>query len=124
MYDVCLQQCGLFANNTLGHRDGARSKMAFRLLTDYSQGRLRQDLQQMVIKELAAPYTVNCLPDTGQITLTPELPFISMCPPLLWLFDELTPQKFWCQQHDGEQSCRMYPVLITKYHNIFHKLRV
>ena len=32
----------------------------------------QQDLQQVVIKELAAPYTAKNVPDTGQIVLTPE----------------------------------------------------
>ena len=31
-----------------------------------------QELQQVVTKELATPYTVKYLPDTWQIVLTPE----------------------------------------------------
>ena len=37
-----------------------------------TQRRRLQELQQVVIKELAAPYTVKYLPDTGQIVLSPE----------------------------------------------------
>ena len=32
-----------------------------------------QDLQQVLRRELVAPYTVKYLPDTGQIVLTPEI---------------------------------------------------
>ena len=42
------------------------------MVADRTRRRRLQDLQQVVTKELAAPYTVNYLPDTGQIVLTPE----------------------------------------------------
>ena len=44
----------------------------FHSVADRTQRRRLQELQQVVIKELAAPYTVKYLPDTGQIVLTPE----------------------------------------------------
>ena len=37
----------------------------------HTQRRRLHELQQVVTKELAAPYTVKYLPDTGQIVLTP-----------------------------------------------------
>ena len=53
-------------------RDGARPKEPFHLVADRTRRRRPQDLQQVVTKELAAPYTVNCLPDTAQIVLILE----------------------------------------------------
>ena len=49
-----------------------RPKEPFHLLVDRTQRRRLQELQQVVTKELAAPYTVKYLPDTGQIVLTPK----------------------------------------------------
>ena len=49
-----------------------RPKEPFHLLAGRTQRRRLQELQQVVTKELAAPYTVKYLPDTGQIVLTPE----------------------------------------------------
>ena len=49
-----------------------RPKEPFHWLAGRTQRRRLQDLQQVVTKELAAPYTVKYLPDTGQIVLTPE----------------------------------------------------
>ena len=48
-----------------------RTKEPFHLLADRTRRRLHE-LQEVVTKELAAPYTVKYLPDTGQIVLTPE----------------------------------------------------
>ena len=56
----------------MGRGDGARLKEPFHLVAERTQRRRLQDLQQVVSKELAAPYTVKYLPDTGQIVLTPE----------------------------------------------------
>ena len=49
-----------------------RPKEPFRLLAGHIQRRRLQELQQAFTKELAAPYTVKYMPDTGQIVLTPE----------------------------------------------------
>ena len=49
-----------------------RPKEPFHLVADSTRRRRLQELQQIVTKELAAPYTVKYLPDTGQIVLTPE----------------------------------------------------
>ena len=49
-----------------------RREEAFHLLAGRTQRRRLQELQQVVTKELAAPYTVKYLPDTGQIMPTPE----------------------------------------------------
>ena len=49
-----------------------RPKEPFHLLADLTQRRRLQELQEVVTKELTAPYTVKYLPDTGQIVLTPE----------------------------------------------------
>ena len=49
-----------------------RPKEPFHSLAGRTQQRRLQELQQVVTKELAAPYTVKYLPDTGQIVLTPE----------------------------------------------------
>ena len=49
-----------------------RPKEPFHLLAGWTQRTHLQELQQVVTKELAAPYTVKYLPDTGQIVLTPE----------------------------------------------------
>ena len=48
------------------------SKEPFHLLAGRTQRRRLQKLQQVVTKELAAPYTVKYLPDTGKTVLTPE----------------------------------------------------
>ena len=49
-----------------------RPKEPFHLVADRTQQRRLQELQQVVTKELAVPYTVKYLLDTGQIVLTPE----------------------------------------------------
>ena len=49
-----------------------RPKEPLHLLADCTQRRRLQELQQVVTKELAAPYTAKYLPDTGQIVLAPE----------------------------------------------------
>ena len=49
-----------------------RARGPFHLLAGRTQRGRLQDLQQVVTKDLAAPYTVKYLPDTGQIVLTPE----------------------------------------------------
>ena len=49
-----------------------RPKEPFHLLAGRTQRRRLQEVQQVVTKELAAPYTIKYLPDTGQIVLTPE----------------------------------------------------
>ena len=49
-----------------------RPKDPFHLLADRTRRRRLQELQEVVTKEIAAPYTVKYLPDTGQIVLTPE----------------------------------------------------
>ena len=49
-----------------------RPKEPFHLLAGRTQRRRLQELQQIVTKKLAAPYTAKYLPDTGQIVLTPE----------------------------------------------------
>ena len=49
-----------------------RTKEPFHLLADRTRRRRLQELQEVVTNELAAPYTVKYLPDTGQIVLTPE----------------------------------------------------
>ena len=54
-----------FPPHTMGRGDGARPKEVFHLVTDRSRWRRLQDLLQVVSNELAAPYTVKYLPDTG-----------------------------------------------------------
>ena len=49
-----------------------RPKEPFHSLAGRTQRRRLQELQQVVTKELTAPYTVKYLPDTWQIVLTPE----------------------------------------------------
>ena len=49
-----------------------RNKEPFHLLADHTRRRRLQELQEVVTKDLAAPYTVKYLPDTGQIVLTPD----------------------------------------------------
>ena len=49
-----------------------RPKEPFHLLGRRTQRRRLRELQQVVTKELAAPYTVKYLPDTGRIVLTPK----------------------------------------------------
>ena len=61
-----------FVPNTMLRGDGARPKDPFHLAGDRTRRRGPQDLQQVVTKELAAPYTVKYLHDTGQIVLNPE----------------------------------------------------
>ena len=61
-----------FVPDTMGRGDGARPREPFHLVADRMRRRRLQDLRQVVTKELAAPYTVKYLPDTGQVMLTPE----------------------------------------------------
>ena len=56
----------------MGRGDGAQPKEPFHLVSHPSRGSRLQDLQQLVGKELAAPYAVKHLPDNRQIVLTPE----------------------------------------------------
>ena len=56
----------------MGRGDGAGPKEPFHLVADRTRRRCLQDLQQVVSRKPAAPYTVKYLPDTGQIVLTPE----------------------------------------------------
>ena len=58
--------------HAMGRCDGARPKDPFHLVADRTRRRRLQDLQQVVSRELAAPYTVKYLPDTGQIVLIAE----------------------------------------------------
>ena len=60
--------------------DGARPKVPFHLLVDCMRQRRLQVLQQVVTKDLAAPYTVKYVPDTGQIVLTPETRVVRAIP--------------------------------------------
>ena len=64
--DKCLPQSTGFVPNTM-----PRPKEPFHLLADRTQRRRLQTLQQVVTKELAAPYGIKFVPDTGQIVLTP-----------------------------------------------------
>ena len=65
-----------FVQNTM-----PRPKEPFHLVADRTQRRRLQELQQVVTKGLAAPYTVKYLPDTGQIVLTPEARVVVAVPP-------------------------------------------
>ena len=56
-------------------------KEPFHLVADRTRRRRLQELQQVVTKELAAPYTVKYLPDTGQIVLTQETRVVVGVPP-------------------------------------------
>ena len=49
-----------------------RPREPFHLLVGRTQRRRLQELEQVVTKELAAPYTVKYVPDTGPLVLTPE----------------------------------------------------
>ena len=70
-----------FVPNTMPRDDGARPKEPFHLVADRMRRRRLQELQQVVTKELAPPYTVKYLPDTGQIVLTPETRDVLAVPP-------------------------------------------
>ena len=59
-----------YVPNTMLCDDGARPKEPFHLVVDHMRRRRLQHLQQVVTKELAAPYTVKYLPNTGQIVPT------------------------------------------------------
>ena len=65
--DTCLPHSTGLVPHTM-----PRPKGPFHLIAGRTQLRRLQELQQVVTKELAAPYTVKYLPDTGQIVLTPE----------------------------------------------------
>ena len=69
-----------FVQDTMPRGDGARAKEPFHLVADRTPRRRLQDLQQVVTKELAAPYTVKYLPEIGQIVLTPETRVILALP--------------------------------------------
>ena len=58
-----------------------RPKEPFHLVADRTRRRRLQELQEVVTKELAAPYTVKYLPDTGQIVLTPETRIVAIVQP-------------------------------------------
>ena len=62
--DKCLPHSTGLVSHTM-----PRPKEPFHLLAGRTQRRRLQELQQVVTKELAAPYTVKYLPDTG---LTPK----------------------------------------------------
>ena len=56
----------------MGRGDAAPPKEPFHLVADRTRLRRLQGLKQNVSREFAAPYTIKCLPDTGQMVLTPE----------------------------------------------------
>ena len=56
-------------------------KEPFHLLADRTRRRRLQELQEVVTKELAAPYTVKYLPDRGQLVLTPETRIVATVQP-------------------------------------------
>ena len=58
-----------------------RPKEPFHLLADRTRRRRLQELQEVVTKELAAPYTVKYLPDPGQIVLTTETRVVATVQP-------------------------------------------
>ena len=58
-----------------------RPKEPFHLVAGRTRRRRLQELQQVVTTELAAPYTVTCLPDYGQIVLTPKTRVVVALPP-------------------------------------------
>ena len=70
-----------FVPNTMPCGDGARPKEPFHLVADRTRRRRLQEVQQVVTKELAAPYTVKYLPDTRQIVPTPETRVVLAVPP-------------------------------------------
>ena len=51
------------------------------MVADRTRRRRLQELQQVVTKELAAPYTIKYLPHPGQIVLTPETRVVLAVPP-------------------------------------------
>ena len=65
--DNCLPHCTGPVPHTM-----PRPKEPFHLLAGRTQRRRRQELQQMVTKEVAAPYTVKYVQGTGQIVPAPE----------------------------------------------------
>ena len=78
--DTILPISTWFVPDTMPCGDGARPKELFHLLADRTRRRRLHDPQQVVAKELAAPYTVKCVPDTGQIVLTPETRVVRAVP--------------------------------------------
>ena len=58
-----------------------RPKEPLHLVADRTRRGRLQELQQVVTKELATPYTVKHLPDTGQIVLTRETRVVVAVPP-------------------------------------------
>ena len=70
-----------FVPHTMLRGDGARPLQPFHLVADRTRRRRPQDLQQVVTKDLAAPYTIKYLLDTGQTVLTPETEVILAVPP-------------------------------------------
>ena len=67
-----------------------RPKEPFHLLSDRTQWRRLQELQQVVTKQLAAPYTIKYLPDTRQIVLTPETRVVAAVQPEPTMEDRLS----------------------------------
>ena len=65
--DKCLTHSTGLVPNTM-----PRPKEPFYLLARRTRRRRLHELQQVVTQELATPYTVKYLPDTGQLLLTPE----------------------------------------------------
>ena len=61
-YDAILPIYTGFVPDTMPRGDGARAKEPFHLVADRTRRRHLQDVQQVVTKELAAPYTsyVHC----------------------------------------------------------------
>ena len=78
-----------FVPHTMPLGDGARAKEPFHLVADCKRRGRLQNLQQVVTKEFAAPYTVKYLPDTGQIVLTLETRVILAAPPELTMEERL-----------------------------------
>ena len=79
--DKILPNATGFVPNSMPRDDGTRPKEPFHLVADRTRRTSLQDIQQVVTKELAAPYIVKYLPDTGQIRPTLETRGVLAVPP-------------------------------------------
>ena len=115
--DTCLPHSTSLVPHTM-----PRPKEPFHLLAGCTRRRRLQELQQVVTKELAAPYTVKYLPDTGQIVLTPETRVVVTVQPEPTMEERLIMAVWWIRSLHLSRTESQYLVGSMTYGVVWDKV--